>query len=107
MSKYHNQKIHINGETFDSKKEYNRYVELLYMEKGHIITDLHRQVEFLLIPTQNICGETVRRAVYVADFTYRIGDKLVVEDVKGFKTDVYKLKRKLMKMIHDIDVREV
>lgn len=52
MSKYHSKKITVDGETFDSKKEYRRYRELLLLERAGLITNLQRQVKFLLIPAQ-------------------------------------------------------
>jgi hypothetical protein len=50
-------------------------------------------------------GETICR--YVADFVYVRDEKRIVEDVKGLKTAVYKLKKRLMKAVHKIEIQEV
>ena len=71
MSKYYNQKITVDGITFDSKKEYRRYRELCLMERAGEIDNLERQVKFELIPTQKKNGKVVEWACsYVADFVY-------------------------------------
>lgn len=117
-SKYHSRKIERNGETFDSVKEYKRYLELLLLEKAGAIEGLKRQASFLLLPAQyekaytksgkEKRGKCLERAVtYVADFVYFEDGKSVVEDVKGFKTKDYILKRKLMLYFHGIQIREI
>ena len=95
MSKYHNKKNTVNGEMFDSKKEAERYKVLKMLENANIISNLSRQVLFELIPKQD--GE--RAVKYIADFMYveTATGKIIVEDVKGYRTDVYKIKRKLFK----------
>lgn len=98
------------GMDFDSKKELVRYCELKLLEKGGEITDLKRQVPFMLVPNQIEDGRVVERAVkYIADFTYYENGQFVVEDVKSpvTRTDAYKIKRKLMLHIHGIRIREV
>ena len=90
------------GQVFDSVKEYHRWGCLRLLERAGKITDLKRQVKFELIPKQE--GE--RACYYIADFTYMENGELVVEDCKGFKTDVYKIKKKLMLMEHGIRIRE-
>lgn len=108
MSKYHSRKITVGGETFDSKKEYNRWTELALLQRAGQISDLKRQVKFELIPSQKIGGRTAERACsYTADFVYSENGKTVVEDTKGFKTKEYIIKRKLMLFIHGIRIREV
>ncbi len=103
--KYGNRKVEVDGMTFDSAKEGRRYADLKLMERGGEISDLKMQVPFRMLV------EGVLVCTYVADFTYRrpvpIGTVLVVEDVKGMRTDVYKIKRRLMKAVHNIDVVEV
>lgn len=93
--KYHNQKTTIDGIVFDSKKEAKRYTVLRSLQEGGYIRGLELQVPFELVPKGN--GE--RAVKYIADFVYYDIEKQVsiVEDVKGYKTDVYKLKRKLFK----------
>lgn len=97
MSKYRAKKIVIDGISFDSKREGNRYCELKLLEKAGKIKDLQLQHQFELQPSFKKNGKTIRAITYVADFTYLDLEKMriVVEDVKGFKTDVYMLKRKL------------
>lgn len=120
-SKYHAKKVTVNGETFDSKKEYNRYCELSLLERAGAIADLQRQVKFVLIPAQyekvwndkkkqyqnGKCLE--RECAYIADFVYtdlKTGLQ-TVEDTKGVKTKDYIIKRKLLLWRYDIRVREI
>lgn len=114
-SKYGSRKVTVDGTTFDSVREYNRYKELKLLERAGKITNLKRQVKYLLIPSlyeiEIINGKEKRRCieracVYVADFVYTEGDELVVEDCKGFKTEAYKIKRKLMLSDYGIKIRE-
>lgn len=103
--KYRNQKTIIANQTFDSKKEANRFIELSLLEKQGLIKDLATQVKFELIPKQK--GE--RSCCYIADFVYtdlKTGQK-IVEDVKGIKTDVYKIKRKLMLYFYGLHINEI
>ena len=106
--KYHNTKVKINGEIFDSKKEAARWQELLLLQRAGKISHLNRQVTYELIPSQYIDGKRVERSVkYVADFVYHQGGQLVVEDTKGMKTDAYIIKRKLMLSVYGIRIKEV
>ena len=109
-TKYNNKKVTVNGQVFDSKKEANRYKELLLLEKAGAIKDLRTQVKFTLIPSQRdeATGKVIERECsYKADFVYSEGDKTVVEDVKGFRTKEYVIKRKLMLWRYGIKIREV
>lgn len=103
MSKYHAKKTTVNGIVFDSKKEALRYAELLMLESAGAIQNLRRQVPYELIPKQK--GE--RACHYVADFIYDENGGTVVEDVKGVRTDAYKIKRKLMLWRYGIRIREI
>lgn len=106
-NKYGARKVTVDGETFDSTKEYRRYKELLLLQRAGKISDLRRQVPFELIPAQRVDGKVVERAcVYKADFVYHQDGKDVVEDSKGFKTPEYKLKKKLMLYVHGIRIKE-
>ena len=114
MSKYHSRKITIDGVTFDSKKEYNRYCELKLLERAGEIAELKRQVKFTLIPAQYANGKCIERAVsYIADFAYFDygSNELIVEDVKGYKQGqayaLFTIKRKMMLYMHGITVREI
>lgn len=109
-TKYNNKKITVNGQVFDSKKEANRYKELLLLEKAGAIKDLRMQVKFTLIPAQRdeATGKVVERECsYKADFVYEEDGKTVVEDVKGFRTKEYIIKRKLMMWRYGIRIMEV
>jgi hypothetical protein len=108
--KYHNKKIIRNGEKWDSIKEYQRWVELCILEQGSLISELRRQVKFVLIPSQRIDGKVVEReCAYYADFVYKDNEtgETVVEDSKGMRTKDYVIKRKLMLYIHGIRIMEV
>lgn len=105
MNKYGAKKIKdpATGFVFDSKKEFHRWCELNILQKAGKISGLSRQVSFELIPKQ-----TGERAVnYVADFTYYEDGYFIVEDCKGYKTEVYKIKKKLMQYVHGIKIKEV
>lgn len=103
MSKYRAKKTTVDGITFDSKREAERWTELKILQRAGVISQLKRQVKFDLVPPQ--AGE--RGVDYYADFTYLQNGHLVVEDAKGMKTPVYIIKRKLMLWIHHIKIREV
>ena len=102
-SKYGNRKLTApDGQKFDSVKEYHRWGCLRLLERAGAISNLKRQVKYELIPKQ--LGE--RACNYIADFTYMENGELVVEDVKGIKTDAYKIKKKLMLWVHGIRIKE-
>lgn len=111
MSKYNSKKTVVDGQKFDSKKEANRYKELRLLEKAGEIKDLRTQVKFKLIPAQRdeATGKVIERECsYKADFVYYEEDgETVVEDVKGFRTKDYIIKRKLMLYQYGLRIREV
>ena len=132
MNKYRSRKITVDGMTFDSKKEYNRWCELCLLQRAGKITNLERQVKFELIPAQKrtvLTGDRYKRndfargiragdpktkevcleqsCDYIADFVYREDGRKVVEDTKGVRTADYIIKRKLMLWLHGIKIREV
>ena len=101
MSKYRNIKTEVDGIVFDSKAEARRYAELKLLEKANEISDLRLQPKFnCKIHGKKIC-------TYRADFDYYHGDQWVVEDVKGFRTQVYRLKKRLVEALHGVEIREV
>ena len=109
-SKYHNKKVTIDGVTFDSKLEATRYTELKLLEKNGQIKDLKLQPSYELIPSFTKGGKTYKKASYIADFSYYDNElnKTIVEDTKGFKTDVYILKKKMFEYLYkDLTIREV
>lgn len=100
--KYNNKKTIVNGITFDSKKEADRYHLLTRREHFSEIMDLHLQVPFVF------ALEGKKMFTYKADFVYfdKIANELIVEDVKGFRTPLYKLKKKLIEQQHKIKITE-
>ena len=110
-SKYGAQKTEFDGLVFDSKHEAMRWRELALLQRSGEISDLQRQVKYILVPAQkDESGKIVERAVsYVADFVYRDvrSGETVVEDAKGMHTRDYIIKRKLMRYVHGIRIREV
>lgn len=105
--KYHSQKTRLDGQVFDSQKEARRYAELRLLERAGQIRNLRRQIKYELIPAQKVNGRIAERACsYIADFVYEENGQTVVEDVKGFRTKEYLIKRKLMLRVHGIRIRE-
>jgi dsDNA-binding SOS-regulon protein len=107
QSKYRNVKTVVDGITFDSKKEAQRYHELKLMEKAGKIRYLRTQVAFHLTAGR----ENTSVGMYIADFCYEeshLGEHWnpVVEDCKGMRTALYKWKAKHMKAEHGITIRE-
>lgn len=104
-TKYHAIKTEVDGITFDSKKEAKRYQELKRFEQLGLIKDLELQVPYVLIEK----SEYGREIKYKADFVYfdRKNNTKVVEDVKGVKTPVYKLKKRIMAEKYGIEIQEV
>ena len=103
MTKYRAKPTTVDGYRFASKKEANRYQQLLWMHEANEIEDLQLQPRF------DIEVNGVKVCKYYADFKYRdkrTGD-YVIEDVKGVRTAVYKLKKKLVQAVHGIDIVEV
>lgn len=119
-SKYGAVKIQYKDMAFDSKKECRRYIELDTLQQAGEISDLQRQVKFVLIPTQRepdtigprgrvIKGRAIEKeCAYIADFVYKDKDgKTVVEDAKGVRTEAYKIKKKLLLKVHGLRIHEV
>jgi predicted nucleic acid-binding protein len=106
-NKFNAKKTEIDGIVFHSRKEAARYSQLKLYEKGGLITDLRLQVSYELIPKLVINGKTERAIKYIADFVYidTVYSTEIVEDVKGMITDVFKLKYRLMKLQHGIDIK--
>lgn len=111
MNKYYNEKVCLNGITFDSKKEARRWCELNLLLRAGKISEFHRQVKYVLIPAQRDGnGKLIERECsYVADFVYfdKESNKIVVEDTKGVRTKEYIIKRKLLLYVHGIRIKEI
>jgi hypothetical protein len=99
--KYRAKPVVIDGLYFASTKEARRWAELKLMERAGYISDLKRQVRFAI----DVNGVPICH--YVADAVYQRKGEQVVEDVKGVSTDTYKLKKKLMLAVHQIQIVEV
>ena len=121
--KYGNHKIKNAYGTYDSQLEFARFLFLSNREKEDEITNLRRQVEYLLIPAQygteikhlktkdkEVRVLLERSCSYVADFVYERNGKTIVEDCKGAKgiiTEAAKIKKKLLLWVHGIELRYV
>ncbi len=107
--KYKNKKTTVDSITFDSKKEARRYQELKLLEKADVIKNLRLQPKYILQEKYKMSDRTVRAIYYIADFEYfdKEKRKIVVEDVKGIKTDVYKLKKKLFEHKYNLEITEI
>ena len=99
-NKYGAIKTIVDDITFDSKKEARRYVQLKLLVKAGVVTKLELQ------PRYDLIINTVKCGFYKADFRYFENGREVVEDVKGMKTPVYNLKKKLIKAIYGIEIFE-
>lgn len=122
MSKYHSRKVTVDGDTYDSMKEYRRFKELSLLERAGAIRNLKRQVKYVLIPAQREFTTEIdkkgnfkkgklleRECAYIADFVYfdMSTCRMTVEDTKGYRTKDYIIKRKLMLWVHGIQIKEV
>lgn len=101
MAKFFNQKTVVDGITFDSKMESQYYLHLKKMKDEGFVREIELQPRYLLIPSFQKKGKTIRKMEYIADFliTYKDGFQLVV-DVKGMLTDSFKIKQKLFDYLH-------
>jgi hypothetical protein len=100
MSKYRAIKTEVDGITFASKKEAKRYQELRLLEKAGVIQDLRLQPKFeISVNGEHICD-------YIGDFNYVENGKVVIEDTKGVRTPVYRLKKKLVHALYKFDILE-
>lgn len=124
-NKYNAKKVEYDGLLFDSQKEVLRYKELSLLRSEGIISNLQRQVKYILIPTQRepaVLGPRgglkqgkllENECSYIADFVYTVNEtgEMVVEDVKGYqKGEAYKvftIKRKLMLFVYGIQIKEI
>lgn len=118
-NKYHAKKVAVDGYTFDSHHEAERWKELRMLERAGAIQKLRRQVVYVLIPAQREEGTfgprggykrgrlLERDCTYKADFVYEENGQTVVEDAKGMRTAEYIIKRKLMLYVFGIKIKEV
>ena len=108
-SKYYSKKVIIDGIKFDSKKEGEYYLKLKMLEKANVIKNLELQKEYELQPGFKLNNKARRKITYKADFSYITteDDKLHVVDVKGYRTDVYMIKKKMFEYRYGIELEEV
>lgn len=111
MNKYFNKKVIIDGIKFESKKEGKRYTELKLLKRAGLIKELELQKVFELQPKYiNAKGEHIRAITYKADFYYydKEKEKYVVEDTKGYRTEAYKIKKKMFEYVYpDLTIEEI
>jgi hypothetical protein len=102
MTKYNAVKTEVDGFVFASKAEARRYSELKLLEMAGDIYNLTLQPIFSITVNNKHVGK------YIADFQYQVSktDKMIVEDVKGVKTPVYRLKKKLVEALYNITITE-
>lgn len=105
-SKYHNEKVEVDGDVFDSKREYGRWQQLKMEERARIIANLKRQVSFELAPAVVVKGRKRPPLKYLADFTYTRNGQMIIEDAKGVITEAFRIKRHLMKSVLGLDILE-
>ncbi len=105
--------VDADGLKWDSKRERARWGELKFMEKAGLICDLERQPVFpiFIIPAfpSPDGPDSIVVGQYKGDFQYvRLADdELIVEDVKGFKTPLYKFKKKIVEAYYGITITEI
>ena len=99
-SKYGNKRTTVNGHSFASQREAGRYQELVLLLRGGYISDLRLQVRYPL----SVNG--VKLCTYTCDFAYKEAGVEIIEDAKGFRTPVYRLKRKLVEALYGVVIRE-
>lgn len=108
--KYHNVRVMVNGIKFDSKKEARRYKELMLLKRAKVIDNLELQKPFILQESFKKNGKTYRSITYKADFYYYDNEKKkwIVEDTKGMRTEVYKIKKKLFEYKYpELEILEI
>jgi hypothetical protein len=95
MAKYKNRKVKIDNINFDSAAEGERYCQLKIMQQVGMITDLEVHPVYSLQTSFTRDGRKERGINYEGDFRYVENGHVVVEDVKGMRLPVYKIKRLL------------
>ena len=106
--KYGNEKTMVNGIMFDSKLEANRYWELSILQRAGKIKNLKLQPEYELQPPFRKNGNAFRKITYIADFEYEQDGKTIVEDTKGFRTEVFRIKEKLFEYKYpNLELKEI
>lgn len=102
-NKYGAIKTTVDNIVFDSRRESEYYLELKMLLRSGVIRDLEMQVDFVVIVNgKKIC-------TYYADFQYVLvsTNKTITVDVKGVKTPVYRMKKKLVEALYGVKIVEV
>ena len=99
--KYKAIRTEVDGIMFASKKEARRYQDLKLLHKAGLISQLKLQPVYPFILNEKVMFK------YIADFEYIEGKNVVVEDVKGMKTPMYRLKKKLIEAMYPFEISEV
>ena len=107
MNKYKNKKVMIDNILFDSKKEANYYTYLKMLERAGKIKNLELQKKITLQRRFKLNGKTIRAITYIADFVYEDDKGVHVVDTKGYRTEVYKIKKKLFAKKYGIEIEEI
>lgn len=107
MNKYRNKKILIDNILFDSKKEGNYYTYLKLLKKAGKISDLELQKKFVLQDGFTLNGKKYQKITYIADFVYKDDKGVHVVDTKGYRTQVYKIKKKLFMKKYGVEIEEI
>jgi len=103
-SKFGAIKTVVDGIVFASRAESKRYVDLMMLVRSGEIRGLTLQPKFPLMAG----GCPIPIATYIADFAYETSHgEMVIEDVKGMKTPMYRLKKKWLKAQYGIEIHEV
>ncbi len=105
-SKFNATRTAVDGIAFDSKAEARRYAELKLLWDAAEIQGLELQPSFELLVSNGI-DRPKRIGAYVADFRYYVGFEEIVEDVKGFKTPLYRWKKKHVEAQYGIEIKEI
>lgn len=108
LPKYRNDRVQVDGMWFDSKAEARHYATLKIARDAGLL-DFERQVPYEFEVVYSANGREVRKKMkYIADFVVAWKDgRVEVQDVKGFRTNEYRLKKKLMSACFGIEIREI
>ena len=102
--------LEVDGNKFDTVSEKNRYLELKRMENAGTVAELKCRPKWEIIPAQRTENGTLKSSHYTADFSYIKDGKLVVEDVRNgriYDIGEFRLKKKLMYLVHGILIDEI
>lgn len=100
-NKYGAVRKEVDGHVFHSTAEAKRYIYLRSLEQQRVIRGLQVQYDMPYYIHEELIF------TYIADFRYFQNDTWVIEDVKGHKTDVYKLKKRIIEKVYDCTIIEI